>query len=448
MKSGVKVVSVLSEARSGAAEPAQEQPAARGSRVLFLVADDWYFVSHRLAWAQELVRRGCTVGVGCATHADASRIEEAGVQVLPIPFERHSLSPLVVLRACLAVRRAVRAFRPDLVHLVALRAILIGWMATIGLRRPAFVNAVAGLGSLFSGTTDFMDGGAARRGSTEGTKVNQEKMGTVSPSSPSLPSVRARSRLWWARQVVRALFTRVFKQPTAHTVFQNQEDLESFVRRGLCPAERAHLVRGVGVDPESWQPRPEVLEDAPVVLFVGRMLRDKGLGELLEASDLLRKRGIYHVLRLAGDVDLSNPMSYRREELYAWAQAGKVDWFGYHHDVLEQMSLAQVVALPSYREGLPKVLLEAGLAERAVVTTDVAGCREVVRDRESGLLVPPRDHVALADALELLLKNSGLRRRLAAALRERVRTEFSQMLVQKSMARVYQAALGFQNLTW
>jgi len=141
-------------------------------------------------------------------------------------------------------------------------------------------------------------------------------------------------------------------------------------------------------------------------------------------------------------------MSYRREELYAWAQAGKVDWFGYHHDVLEQMSLAQVVALPSYREGLPKVLLEAGLAERAVVTTDVAGCREVVRDRESGLLVPPRDHVALADALELLLKNSGLRRRLAAALRERVRTEFSQMLVQKSMARVYQAALGFQNLTW
>lgn len=378
------------------------------ARVLFLVTEDWYFTSHRLAFARQLVARGFEIAVACRVSDKRELIEAEGIRVFPVPFARERLSPMAVVRACVALRKVFAAYHPDLVHLVALRAILIGWLATVGQRRPPFVNAITGLGSLFSGAVLTW-------------------------------------RLRVVRGVVSSLFRRVFSHPTASNVFQNEEDRLGFIERGLTQARCCHLIRGAGVEPETWLPRREPIGEKPVVLFVSRLLRDKGLAELVQASIILHRRGVAHELRIVGDVDRCNPMSLTEQEIAAWQVAGKLEWLGRRNDVLEQMSGANLVVLPSYREGLPKVLLEAGVAQRAVITSDVVGCREVVRDEINGLLVPPRDAQKLAAAIERLLLDGSLRSRLATENRRRIVNEFSLDKITQQFLELYAELLRGSN---
>jgi len=377
-------------------------------RILFLVTEDWYFASHRLAFAQQLIANGLEVAVACRVGTSAELIERAGIRVFPVPFARERVSPLTILRAAWILRRLIRMYRPNLVHLVSLRPILIGWFATLGQSRPPFVNAITGMGTLFTG-------------------------------SP----MRLRLRL--VRLAVRLFFRHTFSHATAENVFQNEEDQRAFLERGLTTAARAHLIRGAGVDSEAWTPHSEPQLPKPVVLFLSRLLRDKGLAELVQASALLHRRGVQHVLRVVGDIDPCNPSSFSIQEVQAWQAGGMVEWLGWQTNVLEQMSHANLVVLPSYREGLPKVLLEAGVAGRAVVTCDVVGCREVVRDGVNGLLVPARDPEKLADAIERLLTNPTLRSRLADEHRRRVASEFSQHVVHGQFSRLYEKLLPKAN---
>lgn len=370
------------------------------AKVLFLVTEDYYFLSHRIAFGRALVAEGYDVAVGCRLSGKEDVIATAGIKVFPIPFARERLSPLAVLRACMAVRKLIATFAPDVVHLVALRPILVGWIATLGMRRPPFINAFTGLGSLFIGT-----------------------------------AVSWRLRL--ARWVVRLLFRRVFRHSRAYNVFQNQDNLEDLVSRGLSPRSASLLIRGSGVDTDSWTPRPEPENDPPVVLFLSRLLRDKGVKELIDASLLLKNRNVPHQLRLVGDCDYCNPTSFTESEVRQWHAEGLVEWLGPRTDVLEQMSAANLVVLPSYGEGLPKVLLEAGVAERAVVTCDVPGCREIVLHRQNGLLVPCKNPQALADAIEELVRDPVMRRTFASRHRARVCAEFSQKIVHEQFLRLY-----------
>lgn len=371
-------------------------------RILFLINDDWYFVSHRLAFAQRLLAAGHEVGVACRGSGWQQAITAAGVKLFEVPFARGSLSLRQAVREVLATRRLVKAFRPDIVHQVALRRILLGTLSCVGLRAVKLLNAIAGLGSLFVGTLDS-------------------------------------TRLRWTRRLVRAGLRLLLRRPRAVNVFQNPEDLEEFVGAGLSPRARSFVVRGTGVDPSAWTPRLETDSDVPVVLFVGRLLKDKGLGELVQASRTLKNQGVRHVVRLIGWADAWNPKSFTEDDVRGWQKEGLVEWLGKRDDVLAQMSQANVIALPSYREGLPRVLLEAGLAERAVVASDVPGCREVIAHEVSGLLTPPGDAAALAAALRRLLTDFPLRRRLAGNLRQRVCREFSLDQVVDRFVQIYEA---------
>lgn len=373
-------------------------------RILFLVTEDWYFASHRLAFAKQLIAEGFEVAVACRVATSQKVIEDAGIRVFPVPFARERVSPIAVLRVAWILRRMIGEYQPALVHLVSLRPILLGYLATMGQRRVPFVNAVTGMGSLFTGTV---------RG----------------------------FRLRFTRIVVDFLFRSTFSHRTAENVFQNDEDRKHFLERGLSSGIRSHLIRGAGVDVNAWTPVPEPQSSIPVVLFVSRLLRDKGLGELIEASELLRCRGGQHLVRIVGDVDPCNPSSFSLQQLEAWHASGVVEWLGRRSDILEQMSHANIVVLPSYREGLPKVLLEAGVAKRSVVTSDVIGCREVVQDGVNGLLVPPRNPELLAAAIERLLKDSTLRLQLAEEHRRRVVSEFSHNVVTGQFLQLYSKLL-------
>ncbi len=367
---------------------------------MFVVPEDRLFVLYRLGLAQALIRRGWEVALVCEASDCVEQIRAAGITVIEAPLGRTKRSPRAVWRAARRLRRIIRDAEASLVQVVSLRAILMAWLATVGTRRVPFVNAVTGMGSLFAG---------------------------------ELNSWRWRI----LRAVVNGLLKPVFSSRSAYNVFQNQEDHDRFVARGLTRAERAWVIRGSGVEPGSWTPREEPRLDPPVILYIGRYLRDKGLAELIAASVSLRQRGVAHRLRLAGQIDPGNPASFTEADARSWAELPGVELLGWRSDVLEQLSQANVVALPSYREGLPKTLLEAGLARRAVVTTDVVGCREVVTDGVNGLVVPARDADALAAALARLLRDPALRARLSEAHHARVCREFSLEVVTEQFCRLY-----------
>lgn len=381
-------------------------------KILFLVTEDWYFTSHRLDFAVRLQEAGYQVAVGCRFSGQEKIIRNQGIQAFPLPFTRESMSFLKAVQDCFAVHRLIKMVLPDLVHLVALRPIVIGWLAGLGLPGVPTVNAITGLGSLFTGEFDTW-------------------------------------RLRGVQFIITRLLRPMFRRRAAWNIFQNREDLATFLEKGYSRQENSILIQGAGVEPSAWQPRLEPPTTPPVVLFVGRLLKEKGLGELVEASRQLRSRGLNHILRVIGSPDDCNPKSFTEQQISTWEQAGELEWLGRRSDVLEQMTAAHVIAMPSYyREGLPKVLLEAGLAQRAVVTCDVIGCREVVTHEVNGLLVPPRDVPALGAALERLLKDNALRRRLALANRECICAKFSLDIVTTQFLQLYERLLRSGSLAY
>ncbi len=226
-------------------------------------------------------------------------------------------------------------------------------------------------------------------------------------------------------------------------VFQNAEDAGELVEAGIVGSDQIQVIRGVGVDTVKFSPPLETQDEnqVPVVVLAGRMLWDKGIGEFVEAARLLKLRGSRVQCVLVGMVDKENPAAIPETQLRAWQSEGMVQWWGHREDMPNVLASAQIVVLPSYREGLPKVLLEAAACARPVVATNVAGCREIVKDGINGFLVPPKDPASLSEAIAKLLENPSLRIRMGIRGREIVEKEFS-------VDRISQETLNLYNELW
>jgi glycosyltransferase involved in cell wall biosynthesis len=218
------------------------------------------------------------------------------------------------------------------------------------------------------------------------------------------------------RRILRGLAKTWYRLALARTqaVFDNEEDRQFFIANRLTGPERSHVVRSAGVDIEAYRPQPEP-QGVPLVVFAGRMLWDKGLRELVEASRRLKQEDVRVRVALVGRPDPGNPASIPEAQLQAWQAEGAVEYWGWREDMARVFSDANLFCLPSYREGLPTTIIEAAACARAVVATDAPGCRDAVRHGETGLLVPPRDAGALAAALKTLITDPDLRRRMGAA---------------------------------
>ena len=362
-----------------------------GRNILFLVTEDWFFVSHFLGLAKRLLAEGWNVHVACSVNRHRPVIEDSGITVHPVSYSRQSLSPSSALRTTLLLRKVILRLTPDIVCAVALRAILLARLALMGTGRLPCLNILTGMGSLYS---------SANR-------------------SLSLRLTRSIVERWLGFAARRSV---------SHTVVQNASDLD-FVRHLFrIGSDACTLIQGSGISPE-WTPRPEPTGGFRVV-YVGRLLRDKGAADLVEACRLLGADGFPLSADIVGDLDPSNPESYRPEEIALWKKIRGVTLKGRRTDVLEQISAAHLLIHPSYYgEGLPKILLEAGVCQRAVITCNTVGCRDAVRDGENGLLVPPRNPQALANAIERLARHEGLRHRLALRNRERVLNEFANEII-------------------
>jgi glycosyltransferase involved in cell wall biosynthesis len=373
-------------------------------KILFLVTEDWYFWSHRLRLAQAARSAGAEILI--MTHVGQLRaaMEEAGFQVVPWNISRHSLNPLRELDALFQVVRVYRRERPDLLHHVALKPIFFGGVAARLCGGIASVNAIAGLGHVFT------------------------------------------SSLWsmhLLRTVLSKLLRVALKGTNAKSVFENEDNRSLLVQKGIVSMDQSVVIRGTGVNTEEFSPRPEPT-GIPVVMLASRMLWEKGVGEFVTAARMLRGQGLLARFVLVGRPDPENPSSIPDGQLGRWQDSGLVEYWGHRDGMAAVLAQSNVVCLPSYLEGLPRVLIEAAACGRAIVTTDVPGCREVVRHNDNGLLVPPRDSDALASALANLIRNPHLRSTMGARGRHVVVREFSEEVVFPQFMAIYRDLLGSQ----
>ena len=345
---------------------------------------------------------GFDVVVATRVQQDGHRITQAGLEVAPIRLVRRSVNPILEMRTILELMTLYRTEKPDLACQVAMKPMIYGSLAARFSGVPHVINVFAGLGYAFTGV-----------------------------------DIKSRFLRFLLGRSLKAAFACV---PSV-AIFQNEEDRRQLIRDGIVKEDRSRVIRGMGVDTDVFRP-VERAAGQPIVLLAARMLWDKGVGEFVEAAVQLKSRNVWARFVLAGRCDEENPARITLKQLQEWQEKGAVEWWGHRDDMPEVLGQATLVVLPSYREGLPVSLLEAAASGKPIVATDVPGCREVVRHRVNGLLVPPRNAGALAEAMELLLRNEELRCELGRCGREMAVKEFSASTVIRQTLDLYREVLS------
>jgi len=375
-------------------------------KILFLVTEDWYFCSHRLPIARAARDAGCDVTVVTRVRNYGARIEAEGFQLIPLEIRRRSKNPVRELSTIRNIAAIYRDEKPDLVHQVSLKPVIYGSIAARMASVPAIVNALAGLGFVFS-------------------------------------SERRQARI--IRSMVKLAFRWLLDRPNSCVLLQNPDDQRVLVESRAVHPEHTRIIRGSGVDTRRFMPSKEPCDTPVVVTLVARMLRDKGIEEFVESVGMLRSRGIQLRAVLVGSPDPENPTSIPEAQLETWHNQGSVEWWGQYDDIPGVWRSSHIAVLPSsYGEGVPLSLIEAAASGRPIVTTDAPGCKEIVRDGYNGFLVPVHDAGALAAAMRKLIENRDLRVAMGERGRTLVEEEFSQRIVVDKTLDLYTALLGPQ----
>jgi glycosyltransferase involved in cell wall biosynthesis len=377
------------------------------SKLIFFANTDWYLYNFRRSLALAAQSSGYEVLLVSPPGEYGERLRHLGLRWQPLPrMDRRSLNPLRELQLLLSLVVLFRHERPTLVHGFTIKCAVYGSLAAQLARVPARVNAVAGLGYVFASSDR-----------------------------------KAR----WLRPMVRAMLHLALRGRRTRLILQNPDDRMMFQQSGLIELDRVDLIPGSGVDcvrfcpcaDGSSTPRPQ-----PCVLLAARLLWDKGVGEYVEAARLLRSAGRSVRFLLAGTPDPGNPAAVPESTLHQWVDEGVIEWLGHVDDTSELFRSVDIVALPTYyREGLPKSLIEAAACSLPLVATDMPGCREVVTNEVDGLLIPPHDAGALAQAIARLIDSPGLAARLGAAARLKALANFDERLVIERTLAVYRELL-------
>jgi glycosyltransferase involved in cell wall biosynthesis len=365
-------------------------------KLLYFFSEDWAVVSHFLPMIRTAVAAGFDVVVATRLREHKSRIEAEGCRTVSLEHERASLSGLEAFRDFARIRRILRDERPDIVHCVSVRLVVLGGIAARQQGIKWLVLAPIGLGSL------WMEDGFATR---------------------------------LARAVVRLVIGWWLRKPGTRYMFENQDDpAEFWLDAGKPPVT---IVPGAGVDPKDFPPSPEPAAPPLKVAVVARMLATKGIAEAVAAVRRARALGAAVELDLYGPPDPSSRRSISETELGRWSQEPGIAWKGSTDDIAAVWRTHHVAMLLTWREGMPRALIEAAACGRPIIATDVQGCRDLVRDRREGLLVPPRDVEAAARALVELANDADLRARLGRAAHERFQERFTEAAVRQATAATY-----------
>ena len=370
------------------------------SQKIFLVSRcAWTLFNFRAGLMRKLIETGNKViGGGAAGDGFEPKIEALGVKFNGLPVDKKGINPRADAKLFWTLYRWYREEQPDIVHHFTIKPVIYGSIAARMAKIPKIVNTVTGLGYVF---TD--------------------------------------EKVTWLRRLVVGLY-RISLNCADFTFFQNQDDYNFFLSRGLVKKSGTALLPGSGVDCEHFSPvsGPNPLEKSqPTFLMVSRLLKDKGVYEFVEAARLVKEHYPKSRFQLLGQRDIRNPNVVPEKALKDWNDQGLVSWSGEVSDVRPMMAKSDVVVLPSYREGIPRALLEAAAMAKPIITTDAVGCREVVDDGINGLLVPVKDAPALARAMERMINDPEMRNRMGKAGRKKVEREFDEKIVIKKILEVY-----------
>lgn len=337
-------------------------------KIIYIVNVDWFFISHRLPIALEALNQSHEVHIFAKDTGKMDYLKSVGLKVHPLNLERGSVNPFQSLKLLLDLKEKITSIQPDVVHLVTIKPVLIGGLASILAKVPSIVYAISGLGFIFTN-----------------------------------PMLKAKI----LRLGVIPLYRLALSAKNKTVIVQNLDDLRILRQYVTIPESQAVLIPGSGVNLKQFDFQPLPLKNK-IVLMACRLLADKGVYEFHKSARILKEK--YPDIRfvLVGDIDLDNPASLTEQELNEWVRKGDLEWWGYQSNMPEVLSQATIVVLPSYREGMPKVLLEAQALGRPIVTTDVPGCREAIENGKTGFLAKVKDEHSLANSIEKLISSEEL----------------------------------------
>jgi glycosyltransferase involved in cell wall biosynthesis len=368
-------------------------------KILLFANTDWYLYNFRRALAEELRAQGNEVILLSPPGGYQNLLLEHGFQWVSFRLSRQGVNPLGELWTILRLMRIYRQIEPDIVHHFTVKPVIYGSIAARLLGVRGIVNSITGLGHLFIHPGFFV---GVLRGITK-------------------------------------ILYRLSLRGT-QVIFENPADQETFIRNRFIEPKQAHLVLGTGVDVNRFRPAPKH-NDQPLILFAGRWLATKGIHEFVEAAQRVKHKGSKARFAIAGTVDPGNPASVPPEQIEAWKRSNAVEFWGWQADMPSVLAQTDIFCLPSYREGVPSALLEACASGLPIIATDVPGCRDVVEGGINGLLVPPQNSDALADAIETLLADPSLRDKLGQAGRQLALEKFSLENITTQTLKVYRKAL-------
>lgn len=368
-------------------------------KLLFVVNVDWFFASHRMPIAVVAFKEGYEVHVACGITDKKEYLESLGLIVHPLNLSRGSTGIGQEFKSFRDIFKVLKVVNPDIVHFVTIKPVLYGGIASRLLMMKNRVFAISGMGYVFT---------------SDSRKTS----------------------------ILRFFITQLYKialgGKTSKVIVQNTDDRDILTRFNVIDESQEILIRGSGVSLEthSYEKEPD---GVPIVVMASRLLKDKGVMEFVEAAKVLQKKGVLGKFKLYGDIDVHNPASLNRNDVNKIKKEGIVEVHGHTDDIAEVFSVSHIVVLPSYREGLPKVLIEAAACGRAVVTTNVPGCRDAIEENKTGLLVKAKDSHSLAEAIEKLLYDKELREKMGLAGRRLAEEEFSINKVIDIHLNIYQS---------
>jgi glycosyltransferase involved in cell wall biosynthesis len=374
-------------------------------KLLFIVNTTDFFISHRLPLALAARDKGYDVHIATGSGDNCEKISSLGFEYHFIPISRSGLNLWGELTTIWLFFQLIRSLKPDLLHLVTIKPVMYGGLIARLTRVPAVVVAISGLGSIF------------------------------------VPFAQNR-KLKFFRYGVEFLYKFVLRHPNLKAVFQNPNDKELITRLGALQGEQSVLVRGSGVFLKDYPFRAEP-RGVPVITFASRLLKEKGVNEFVDAARILKNKGVNIRFWLVGAPDNGNPSSIQQVDVDLWQKEGLVEYLGFRSDISDIFADSNLIVLPSYYgEGLPKVLIEAAACGRAVVTTDSPGCRDAIIPNVSGLLIPVRDSIKLAEAILGLVNDQDLRAAMGKTGRCLAEQEFRIENIVDAHLKVYSDLTG------
>jgi N,N'-diacetylbacillosaminyl-diphospho-undecaprenol alpha-1,3-N-acetylgalactosaminyltransferase len=391
----------------------------KASRIVIIANTDFGLYNFRLGIIRALIAGGCHVGIICPDGPYVAELNKEGVEHHGLQIDRKGTNPINELITLWQLYRVLNKERFDLVHTFTPKPNIYGSIAARAARTPVVISTVTGLGYV------FMEAGGAQR--------------------------------WFLRKLVINLY-RLACCFSSRVAFQNEDDFELFLKYKVVDKHKGMVMGGgsgvdtvkfsrAAINPDRIQAlyqEPGIAGNQPgiVVTLIARLLWDKGIAEFIEAARILRPKYPSALFLLVGPVDTGNPAAIPREYVEQAERKGLIKCLGQRRDIAEILYISDIVALPSYREGIPRTLIEAMSMEKPVITTDTAGCRAVVEEGRNGLLVPLKDHVALASAIDKLIDNKELRIRMGKYGREKALREFDEKIVVRQTLELYEGLLG------